>query len=342
MKEKILELLKERAEFVSGQEISERFGVSRTAVWKAIRQLEADGYEIEAVRNRGYCLKSEADVLSEDSIRRVLTTKWAGSTLAVYSEIDSTNNQAKRMAEEGAGHGLLVVGDHQSAGRGRRGRAWDSAAGEGIFMTLLLKPDILPGNASMLTLVMAMAVRAGIAQVTGLDTQIKWPNDIVYTSVHTAMQDPSEREVCDGRKVCGILTEMSAQVDCINHIVIGVGINVHNESFPEEVAQTAVSLYQLTGNHVSRAVLIAEIMAQFEHYYDRYLQTQDMSLLKQEYNAHLINTGRKVCVLDPKGEYTGTAGEINETGELKVTKSDGQTVWVSSGEVSVRGIYGYV
>ena len=138
----------------------------------------------------------------------------------VFDETDSTNNQAKRLAEEGAEHGLLVLSDCQTSGKGRRGRSWDSKAGEGIFMTLLLKPDIQPGNASMLTLVMALAVRAGIEDVVGIDTQIKWPNDIV----------------CDGKKVCGILTEMSAQIDYINYIVIGVGINVSNEIFPEEVA----------------------------------------------------------------------------------------------------------
>ena len=184
MKKKILELLQNCQDFISGQEISEKFGVSRTAVWKAIRQLEAEGYVIEAVRNKGYRLKEEPDLLTEEQLQKYLETDWAGQHLVVFDETDSTNNQAKRLAEEGAEHGLLVLSDCQTSGKGRRGRSWDSKAGEGIFMTLLLKPDIQPGNASMLTLVMALAVRAGIEDVVGIDTQIKWPNDIV----------------CDGKK----------------------------------------------------------------------------------------------------------------------------------------------
>ena len=299
MKKKILELLQNCQDFISGQEISEKFGVSRTAVWKAIRQLEAEGYVIEAVRNKGYRLKEEPDLLTEEQLQKYLETDWAGQHLVVFDETDSTNNQAKRLAEEGAE--------------------------QGIFMTLLLKPDIQPGNASMLTLVMALAVRAGIEDVVGIDTQIKWPNDIV----------------CDGKKVCGILTEMSAQIDYINYIVIGVGINVSNEIFPEEVAATATSLYLLTGVRISRAKLAAKIMAEFEKYYALYLKTQDLSGLMNEYNSHLINRGRSVRVLDPRQEYTGVAQGINQSGELLVQTEDG-TAHVSSGEVSVRGVYGYV
>ena len=323
MKKKILELLQNCPDFISGQELSERFGVSRTAVWKVIRQLEAEGYVIQAVRNKGYRLTAQPDLLTEETIQNQIHTEWAGQQLVVFSETDSTNDQAKKLAEEGAGQGLLVVSDSQTAGKGRRGRSWESRMGEGIFMTLLLKPDIAPGNASMLTLVMALAVRAGIRQVTGIDTQIKWPNDIV----------------CDGKKVCGILTEMSAQIDYINYIVVGVGINVSNEVFPEEVASTATSLYLLTGVTCSRAKLISEIMAQFEIYYAQYLQTQDLSGLMNEYNSHLVNRGRSVRVLNPKREYTGVAHGINQAGELLVQTEDG-IMHVSSGEVSVRGVYG--
>lgn len=146
MKKKILELLQNCQDFISGQEISEKFGVSRTAVWKAIRQLEAEGYVIEAVRNKGYRLKEEPDLLTEEQLQKYLETDWAGQHLVVFDETDSTNNQAKRLAEEGAEHGLLVLSDCQTSGKGRRGRSWDSKAGEGIFMTLLLKPDIQPGK----------------------------------------------------------------------------------------------------------------------------------------------------------------------------------------------------
>lgn len=325
MKEKILGLLKDSTGFVSGQEISEKFGVSRTAVWKAIRQLEDEGYVIEAVRNKGYRLLSEPDLLSESRIRQYLHTSWAGSSLLVQDVVDSTNNLAKLRAEEGAEHGLLVVGEQQTAGKGRRGRSWESRKGEGIFMTLLLKPDIEPGNASMLTLVMALAVRSALETVGKLQAQIKWPNDIV----------------CDGKKVCGILTEMSAQMDYINHIVIGVGINIHNEAFPDEMAHMATSVYLQTGEHINRAELIAEVMRCFEHYYECYIETQDLRNLRDEYNLYLVNRQRQVEVLDPKQSYIGTAIGINTAGELEVQTENGIS-HVASGEVSVRGVYGYV
>ncbi len=325
MKEKILDLLKGSTDFLSGQEISEKFGVSRTAVWKAIRQLEDDGYVIEAVRNKGYRLLAEPDLLSESRLRQCLHTSWAGNSLLVKDVVDSTNNLAKLRAEEGAEHGLLVVGEQQTAGKGRRGRTWESRKGEGIFMTLLLKPDIEPGNASMLTLVMALAVRSALETVGKLQTQIKWPNDIV----------------CDGKKVCGILTEMSAQMDYINHIVIGVGINIHNEDFPDEMAHMATSVYLQTGEHINRAELIAEVMRSFEHYYERYIETQDLRNLADEYNLYLVNRGRQVKVLDPKQSYVGSAIGINTAGELEVRTESGISC-VSSGEVSVRGVYGYV
>lgn len=140
MKKKILELLQNCPDFISGQELSERFGVSRTAVWKVIRQLEAEGYVIQAVRNKGYRLTAQPDLLTEETIQNQIHTEWAGQQLVVFSETDSTNDQAKKLAEEGAGQGLLVVSDSQTAGKGRRGRSWESRVGEGIFMTLLLKP----------------------------------------------------------------------------------------------------------------------------------------------------------------------------------------------------------
>lgn len=324
MKEEILRLLQDADGFLSGQEISERFGVTRTSVWKAIRQLEEMGYEIEAVRNRGYRLCSEPDFLTKERVYEYLDTDWAGHPVQVFDSVDSTNNEAKRQAESGAAQGLLVIGEQQTDGRGRRGRAWDSEKGEGIFMSLLLKPDLEPAHASMLTLVMGMAVRDAL-EVTGVpDVQIKWPNDII----------------CSGKKICGILTEMSAQVDYINHIVIGTGINVHNQEFPEDVRSAATSVFLETGEHICRAELAARCMKRFERYYERFLGTQDMSGLLEEYNAFLINCGRQVRVLDLKKDFTGIARGINAEGELLVETSDGLKP-VSAGEVSVRGVYGY-
>lgn len=315
----------ERGGFVSGQELSELLGVSRTAIWKAIRQLEEAGYEIEAVRNKGYRLVSEPDLLTAEAIAAKLSTEWAGEKILSFAEIDSTNNEAKRQAEAGAGHGMLAVSEVQTAGRGRMGRPWSSPAGSGIWMSLLLRPPLAPIQASGLTLVMALAVREAIVTMTGTDCGIKWPNDIVS----------------EGRKVCGILTEMSAEPDRINHVVIGVGINVTDDSFPEEIRDRAISIWQICGQKIRRAELIAEILKSFECFYDRYLQHGDMSALLEEYNAALINRGRRVRVLDPAGEYEAVAEGILPSGALVVLK-DGQREEIISGEVSVRGVYGYV
>ncbi len=333
MKTEILQALRQAGDgaYLSGQELCERFGVSRTAVWKAIKQLKESGYVIEAVQNRGYRLVSVPDVLSKSEVESRLGTKWAGRPICYFDEIDSTNAEAKRIAEAqgGAGaHGTVVVADMQTAGRGRRGRGWVSPHGTGIFFTILLKPDIDPANASMLTLVKALAAARGIERTTGLKAGIKWPNDIV----------------ANGKKVVGILTEMSAQVDYVNHIVVGTGINVYQTDFPEEIAKTATSLRLEAGEMpgFSRAGLLAAVLGEFERYYETYMQTQDLSALAAEYNSMLVNCGRRVRVLDPLGEFEGTAQGIDARGQLLVELADGTVTKVSSGEVSVRGIYGYV
>ena len=327
MKNEILKCLKQTDGYVSGQELCERLGVSRTAVWKVIRQLEAEGYEIEAVRNRGYRLHDSADILNEAEIRAVLTSRWLGQNVKFFEEIDSTNNEVRRMAEQGAPEGTLVVAENQTAGKGRRGRAWIVPAGIAIAMSIVLKPqELLPEHAPQLTLVAALAVARAIEQQTGLSVQIKWPNDIVI----------------DGKKVCGILTEMSTQIDYINHIVVGIGINVHNEQFPEELSDRATSLYLSSGGRrYSRAALVEAVCEQFEYFYGIFMQTQDMSGLKEVYDDCLVNRGRTVRILDPKGEYEGVALGISPQGALEVNTADGRRL-VDSGEVSVRGVYGYV
>ena len=181
MKTEILRYLKEADGYISGQELCERFQVSRTAVWKVVRQLEAEGYEIEAVRNRGYRLKTAGDILSQAEILSSIRGSWAGREILYLDEVDSTNTAAKKAAENGAVHGTLVVSERQTGGKGRRGRAWDSPRGTGIFMTLILRPNMAPVQASMLTLVAALAVADGIRECTGAESLIKWPNDIVMS-----------------------------------------------------------------------------------------------------------------------------------------------------------------
>ena len=252
MKSEILRLLKESDTYISGQQLCEQFQVSRTAIWKVIDQLKKEGYEIEAVRNKGYRLIDSPDVMSKAEIESLVDTKWAGKNVVYYDEIDSTNNRAKEAGDNGAAHGTLFVADMQVAGKGRRGRVWKSPSGSSIYMTILLYPDIPPVKAPQLTLLMAIAVAEGIQKVTGLETKIKWPNDIVV----------------NGRKICGILTEMSTEIDYINHVVIGVGINVNQDTFPDDIKATASSLKLELGKSVKRSELIAAVMKSFEKCYE--------------------------------------------------------------------------
>lgn len=325
MKTKILTMLKNAEGYVSGQEICDRLGVSRTAVWKVMNQLREEGYEMESVPKKGYKLLNQPDVLSKNELESRITTRWAGQKIYYFEETDSTNNDARRLVSKEGGHGVLVVADRQTAGKGRRGRTWLSPSGTNIFMSIGLKPELSPDKASMLTLVMALAVCDAIHGVSGLDSRIKWPNDIVV----------------NGKKICGMLTEMEAELDCIHSVVIGVGINVNQKEFAEEIRETATSLYLESGNSMIRAELIERTMHYFEAYYEKFMEAGNLAPLQKAYNDRLVNCDTKVRVLDPRGEYEGIARGVDESGELLVER-DGSITKVYAGEVSVRGVYGYV
>lgn len=258
-------------------------------------------------------------------------TKWCGKPRYHFDVIDSTNIKAKELAQKNAEHGTLVTAECQQAGIGRRGRSWSSEVGTGIYMSLLLRPDIETSSASRLTLVAAISVAKAIDEVLkahGCENailQIKWPNDIVLNK----------------KKVCGILTELALTGTEIDYIVIGIGINVLNQKFDEEIQATASSILLETGISVDKEALIEEVWKQFEYHYAIFLETENLEGFKVEYEGLLVNQNNKVKVLDPNGEYEGTARGISSTGELLVETAQG-ICEVSSGEVSVRGIYGYV
>ncbi len=330
MKTEILTLLRQREDYISGQELCNRFNVSRTAIWKVMNQLKEEGYVLEAVQHKGYKLIENPDLLSLSELKSRISNEWLGNEIYYYEETGSTNADAKRLAEEGASHGSVVVADKQNAGRGRRGRIWQSPAGKDLYFSILLKPDFAPDKAAGLTLVMALAVARAVEEHCGIRAEIKWPNDVVV----------------NGKKVCGILTEMNVETDYIQYVVIGVGINVNRTNRPEEIPAelqgVATSLLLEGGETVARAGLLQEVLRAFEHDYEKYVQCLNLELLLEEYNARLVNRGRQVRVLDPKGEWEGIARGINASGELLVERADGAVVKVYAGEVSVRGIYGYV
>ena len=243
-----------------------------------------------------------------------------------YKQLDSTNTEIARLAAEGAAHGTVVMADAQTAGKGRRGRQWESPAGENIYMSILLRPDCVPDRAPMLTLVMAYSVAKVVRELGFLDVQIKWPNDLVLS----------------GKKICGILTEMQLRDSEIDYVVVGVGINVNTSKFPEELKDTATSIYMESGRVSDRETLVESIVEYFDEAYRQFLETQDLSFLKEAYNDMSVNVGREVRVLEPGNEYTAYAQGINTEGELLVRTQEGEEKRIYAGEVSVRGIYGYI
>lgn len=259
--------------------------------------------------------------MTKESILAGLETNWAGCEIIYFEETDSTNRQARMLAADGAKHGTLVIADTQTAGRGRRGRGWISPAGEGIFMSLIVRPQVHPSQVAKMSLTLALAVGKAIERETGLDARIKWPNDIVI----------------GGRKVCGLLLEMDASAEKVNSITAGVGINVHQTAFDEEIAHTASSLDLLAGRRVSRSAIVRAFLEEFE----RASSLADEAMM-DAYRARSATIGQRVQVIGLSGTYTGTATGITQSGTLLVELETGEVREVIAADVSVRGVMGYV
>lgn len=310
MKYKILELLK-TGEYVSGEEISEHFGITRSAVWKHIGALRRAGFDIASSPGRGYRL-AENDFINPETLKKYVRGD------VYYSDcVDSTNAACKRA--ENVSDGSVFVADTQTGGRGRFGRKWSSPKGCAVYMSICVKPDIPPERVSQLTPVAGMAVCRTIRS-----SRIKWPNDVLI----------------DGKKVCGILTEITAEADRVNRVIIGIGINVNNEVFPKELVDKATSLYRETGKRYSRERIICDVLEEFWKLYDIFL-AEGFSALKREYSLKCVTTGNKVRIIKNGKEYEAVAKEIGDGGEL-IVERDGIREAVTSGEVSVRGLLGYI
>ena len=269
---------------------------------------------------------AKSDILNQVEIEQNINSyKLSNAPQIIYlDEVDSTNNYARLMAEK-INSDFLVVADKQTLGKGRMGRSWSSPAGVGIFMSLCIKPEMAVENTSMITLVTAISLCDAIEELYPINATIKWPNDIVINS----------------KKISGILTEMSSDMDGIKYIISGMGINVNNKEFPDDIKDMASSLLLETGILADRSKLIAAVIYHFYKNMNIFLKTGDMSGLKENYENHLVNIGKDVKILDPKGIYQGVALGIDETGALLVN-AEGKIKRIISGEVSVRGLYGYV
>lgn len=327
-KESVLALLRQQGDYLSGQEMSRQLGLSRAAVWKAVQALRDDGYEIASVTNRGYKLVEHSAPLCRDEVLRALGDHPWADRVTVLDTVDSTNTMAKKLAAEGAPHGTVVVANQQTGGRGRMGRRFASPSGVGVYLTVILRPAVPPNELMHLTAISAEATVEAIAAATGLRPGIKWTNDVVI----------------DGRKCVGILTELSIQVESglVDYVVVGIGTNCNHGDgdFPPEVRPMAVSLKEATGQTVNRNGYAAELIRQL-YRADRELLTEKAAWMAR-YAADCVTIGKEIQVIRGGEARPAHADGIDEDAGLLVTWPDGTKETITSGEVSVRGMYGYV
>lgn len=326
----VLELLRGREDFLSGEELSRRLGLSRAAVWKAVDALRKEGYAIEARTGLGYRLIAAPDAMTESEIRSFLgETALVGRTLQCFDELDSTNLRAKQLALAGAPDGAVVTADCQTAGRGRMDRSFQSPRGKGVYLTALLRPDLPPERLLPVTAMAGVAVCDAVEELCGVRPGLKWPND----------------PVLGGKKLCGILTELSLEGETgrVQYLVLGIGVNVGQTAgdFTPEVAEMATSLAMALGRSVSRpALAAAEIRALDRLYAD--LLAGNLAPYLAACRRDCVNLGRTVQLISPDGtRETARALDIDDDFSLVVRGSAGEVKTVRSGEVSVRGMYGY-
>ncbi len=321
MKNKILLVLKQNDDWVSGETLCRELGVSRTAVWKHIRALREDGYVIEARSNLGYRLVQAPDLPLPGEVSAGLSTTITGCRLIYVPELPSTNDEAKKLAREGCPEGTVVITEKQTGGKGRLGRAWFSPPGKGLWFTVVLRPPVNPAETPQVTMVTAVAVATAVREHTGVEAGIKWPNDILVK----------------GKKLCGILVELNAEMDRVNFMVAGVGLNVNipRSEFPPDIAETATSLQAETGRHVPRVPLLRALLESFEKWYRLWLDRGFAPVL-QRWRELCVTLNCPVTVYTIRESYAGYAMDVDETGALLVKTEDGRVERLLAGEVTIR------
>lgn len=304
-------------DFLSGEELCREFGVTRSAVWKHIRLLRCEGYQLDAVTGRGYRLTALTGRAVSAEVEPFLSTRCFGRNLFYHETTDSTNLQAKALAVRGSVEGTVVAADSQTGGRGRMGRSWNSPAGKNLYFTLILRPEVPSLRVPQLTLLVAVALhRALVRFVPDLQPKIKWPNDILVNE----------------KKICGVLCEMQSEPDCTHFVVVGLGINVNQSEFPAELEGRATSLFLESGRSFSKPELLAAFLNQFEPLYDRWLNEEDLGFVLSYIEGHSLLQSRVVVVEQFNRTISGTVSGIAKGGELMLEGDDGGTVLVSSGE----------
>ncbi len=313
LRDRILLLLeKNKGSFVSGQEIAENAGVSRSAVAKCVASLKAEGFRIQSVNNQGHLLESDSDILSESGIMAHLEDE--NIKTMVFKSIDSTNSEAKRRIAQGLECDAIFASEEQTAGRGRRGKSFYSPVSSGIYFSAVIHPEVGLADSTAITSAAAVAVCEALSAITYKRPEIKWVNDIFI----------------DGRKVCGILTEAVSDLESgrVQAVIVGIGINVTTEDFPEEIRDIAGAL----GNSIDRCALIADIFKRLKSLSER---LPDRSFM-ESYRKHSLVIGRNITFVRNGVNYTAHAVTIHDGGELEVITSEGETIVLNSGEISIR------
>lgn len=322
MKDKILSILLNSKDYVSGQTLAAHLGVSRQAVWKEVNALRGRGYAIESVTNRGYRLTGLPGYLNAPAVRAFLTAKIIGSELEVLDSVGSTNDYLKARGSSGCSNGAVAAAREQVRGKGRLGRTWQSQKDDSVMFSVLLRPQIAPQEAAAVTPLAGLAVCRALRDVTGLDCRIKWPNDVIVGS----------------KKLVGILTEMSAEFDAVEYIVIGAGVNVSQTAFPKEIAHKATSLLLETGTRFNPNRLLAALLNQLETEFIRHKLALTPEAL-DAYTELCATVGKQIRFTRGGVAVSGTATGVEATGGLRVTLADGSACTVNAGEVTAQGIY---
>ncbi len=316
----VLDVLKtNQGNYVSGESLAKMSGLTRAAIWKQINHLRALGYRIESSPRKGYCLLMPTQVLHPFEIQEGLKTQQIGQTIHYRDTVDSTNIWAKTLAKDGAPDGTLVIAEEQTAGRGRLGRTWASAKGKGLWTSLILRPQIAPSAIAGITVLTAVSMARAIAESTGIQVQVKWPNDLLY----------------EGRKLAGILAELHGEMDRIHFLIVGVGLNVNHsaEDFPEELAERATSLRIIRGECLDRKMILQRYLEEFERAYHRMHEgnLQDVIAYARMHSATL---GKRVTIRSGGGpSLSGEALALDDDGSLWVRDETGKEIKVFSGEV---------
>ena len=328
MKEEILSILKVNpGSYISGQDLSNKLGVSRTSIWKNINSLKEDGYIIDSVSKKGYMIISSPDLLTSDEVSEFLKTINIGKEIIHFDSVGSTNNVAKDLASKGAKHGTVIIGEEQLSGKGRLGRQWLAPKHKGIWMSIILKPEIDPINVPKITHISAAAVILALKEFN-IKALVKWPNDIIINN----------------KKICGILTEMSGEINRISYVVVGIGINANLESsdIPADISEKASSIYLETLKIIDRKKLTASVLNNFEMLYEMFISTGAIVESINICRENSILLGKQIRILRQGKTETAKAVDINNAGELVVKFKDGHLESIISGEVSIRGINGYI